>query len=105
LGELISMAGQRRVVGDSAGERRRQGHDRAPRDGADAIGERPDAVVAMPEAPDRGREHHPIAEALGEALRDQLGTAGEAVLLGAALGVEQAVEPARRADVEQDVQE
>ncbi len=58
-------------------------------DGQGAVG------VPLDAAHDRV-QHHALAELVGHPQRDLLGAAGEAVLLGAALDVEHAAEPARR---------
>jgi hypothetical protein len=54
---------------------------------------------------DRRLQHDGVAERLGHPDRDQLSPAGDAVLLGAALGVEQQLERPRRADIEENMQQ
>ena len=89
LGELVAVARERRVVGDATRERGRECDDRAPaaRDGA--VGLDRYAVGAVLDPADGGAEHHPLgAELLRHPQRHELGAAHEAILLGAALGVE-----------------
>ena len=71
-----------------------------------AVGVHGHPVARVLDAPHGRAEHDPLlAELLRHPQRDQLRAADEAVLLGAALGVEEHLEAARRVDVEEHVQE
>ena len=106
LGELVAVAGQRRVVRDPARERGRHRHDRAPAARGRAVGVHRHAVAGRARCAAPARRARPLlAELLGHPERDPLRAAHEAVLLGAALRVEQQLERARRVDVEEHVQE
>lgn len=52
-----------------------------------------------------GLEDDPVTEVLGNGQRHRLGTCGEAALLRTTFGLHQLVEPARRCDVEQQVEQ
>ena len=64
-----------------------------------------DAGVAVADGAHRRAEDDALAERGGDPLGDDLGAADDAVLLGAALGVEQRLDRAGRGDVEEGVQE
>jgi hypothetical protein len=53
----------------------------------------------------RVAQEHALAQLLGDANREELRAAHEAVLLCAALGVEEQLEAARRVDVEEHVEQ
>ena len=104
MGELVAEAGQRRVVGDPAGERRRDRDDRPAGAHRGAVRPHHDAVVGALDRPHGRLEQDALAaELLGHQHCDPLRAADEAVLLRAALGVEQQLERAGRVDIEEHV--
>ena len=103
LAEPVADRRQRRVVGDPSRERRGHRDDRAAGRDLDTVGRDRDPV-AVCEPAHRGRQLDDALELLGHPQRDQLGAADDAVLLGA-LGVREPLEGARRADVEEDVEQ
>jgi hypothetical protein len=105
LGELAAPAGQRRPVGEPAGQRRWDRQDRPLR--RDRAARRLDhhAAGVVAHHRHRGAEHHPLAERLGQPDRDRLRPLVEAALLGATGGLQQPRQAAGAADDEQGVEQ
>ena len=101
------IAGQRRVVGDPAGERGRDRDDGAPAAHLRAVGVHHHAVGPCRDRAAPGARGPAAARRAPPPCRiaHELRAADEAVLLCAALGVEQHLEAAGRVDVEEHVEQ